>query len=289
MYRVAGLYILAIVTGYFSLHVAVPALLGRSSFTSDLAPLHVLLAALISIIGWGVASAYSAWCNRRLRRVPEQEEATIRQRRAFYAGLLHHVTLIAATLTAVALIILTAVEYCRGLNVSPVRSAAGLLLAVFFGLSAATYRSRVQSYLSLIAVCLACYGFVGMFAVSRARSSMDGAALAVIALILGSISWLLSRFLPSSQTSDSGLCDGTGSHRVAAASVAFGWPGHRAVGRTARSSFDSPRFWRRRACRVRLGLCGARLDSQCFLCRGGGVAAWGPRRTGSSFFTRALA
>ena len=274
VYRVAGLYILAIVTGYFSLHVAVPALLGRSSFTSDLASLHVLLAASISIIGWGVASAYSAWCNRRLRRVPEQEEADD----SAAPGLLRRSP--------------APCDADRGdpdgRRTDPTHRRGVSRRAERFSRSVSR-RPAARRVLRIVGSDLPIESPVlpelarrlpGLLRIrrdvrrvqsekldgrsgTRGHRSDPGIDLVVVFEILAVV-----------PDADSGLCDRTDSNRVAAATVALGEQGHRAVGRTARSSLDSPRFRRRRACRVRLGLCGARLDSQCFLCHGGGVAAW---------------
>ena len=145
-----ALYVLGIGTVYFAVHATAQTLYLRSAADSEVISWHILLAASISLVGWTIATSYSAWCNSRLARVAQEEEQPIRDRLAFYAGWLHHVILAIATFDLFALISTTVQENVRA--APPVHFLEGLLLAVFFGLSGAVYRTKLATYLALISL-----------------------------------------------------------------------------------------------------------------------------------------
>ena len=145
---------------------------------------HLLLLTGISITGWGIASAYATWCNFWLRRITEVKEDAIRKKQAFYAGVLHATTLVAAVAATIGLA--TLIRYCYPATVTTplVPTAAAIGLALLFGLLAVTYRSAGPSYFGIVAMCLASYSAVGLVP-SDDRGAYDGLALATIALVLG--------------------------------------------------------------------------------------------------------
>ncbi|MCU0979380.1 MAG: hypothetical protein MUF25_09465, partial [Pirellulaceae bacterium] len=189
-YRFRWLLALSILAGYFAAHSAI-----LKFFFSDWSPAdsltgHLVVAAAISLLGWTIATGYSAWCEFWLKRVAEAKEAPIRQWHVFYSGMLHHVTLAVATATLGVLVVVSLGLYGDGRPV--LQLAAALLLAAFFGLAGAVYRSKLGSY--------PCYGLAAIFA-ARGIRVPPAAAFGILALVLGLISWLLLRYLRASPKS----------------------------------------------------------------------------------------
>ena len=176
-----ALYVLGIGTVYFAVHATAQTLYLRSAADSEVISWHILLAAGISLVGWTIATSYSAWCNSRLARVAQEEEQPIRDRLAFYAGWLHHVILAIATLDLIALISTTVQENVRA--APPVHFLEGLLLAVFFGLSGAVYRTKLATYLALISLGLSALDIAAVMPLPwQLGGPADAAGLALLGL-----------------------------------------------------------------------------------------------------------
>ena len=179
----AVLYVLAIGTIYFAFHATAQTLFLETREMTEAILWHVLLAAGISLVGWAIAVGHSAWCNVLLAGASNEEARPILHRREFYAGWLQHVVLAVAMLDL--LVLFSTAVHANFRGAPPEFLAAGLLLAVFFGLSGAVYASRVGTYLALISL--------GLFTVNLAAvvpwlgpegGPADAAFLALLALLM---------------------------------------------------------------------------------------------------------
>ena len=182
-YRFRWLLALSILAGYFAAHSAIQRFFFSGWSPADSMTGHLVVAAAISLLGWTIATGYSAWCEFWLKRVAEAKEAPLRQWHVFYSGMLHHVTLAVATATLGVLLVVSFGLFGDGRPL--LQLAAALLLAAFFGLSGAVYRSKLGSYLSLAAMAVAAVSVARVFPLPEGT---EGALLATLGLVLAALS-----------------------------------------------------------------------------------------------------
>ncbi|MFO0911659.1 MAG: hypothetical protein U0795_01775 [Pirellulales bacterium] len=160
--RWPALYVVAVAAGYFGIHSAVQAVAPR---TPQLPDLHLLVAAMISMAAWLLATGYAIWCGLLIERVAETKEAEYRDRRDFYGGLTVHLTTL-ASIVALGLVagrvLVPGWPASSGGSPSPVWLApAGVLLAIQLTLAGSLYGSQLLSYLALAAVSLVTWSVAG--------------------------------------------------------------------------------------------------------------------------------
>ena len=80
-YRVAWLYLLSLAATYFAVHATAHGFFMATWPASRAISAHLFLATAISLLGWTVASVYASWCGALVRRVAEDREPAIRERR----------------------------------------------------------------------------------------------------------------------------------------------------------------------------------------------------------------
>ena len=197
--RWVWLYALALACACLAIHAEACRWIGTPT-TVDNVSRHILLLTVISLVGWLIAISYSAWCDFWLRRVAEEREEAIRQRKSFYAGVLYGATLVAGTVATASLGILTLSRYSAPVPAFWVPVATGICAAVLFALCGATYRSSAPLMLSMAAFCLTSYNIVGLCSFGY-RSTYDALALAAIALICAVKSTAIRRLFPAPDSS----------------------------------------------------------------------------------------
>ena len=187
IYRLPLLYLLSLFFGYVSIQEAVQKLLLSNRTVPEAMAAHLVVVAVVSVMGWAIATGYSTWCDLRLRRVAKEQEPAIRGRRLFYGGLLHHMTS-GTALVALGLLFLMSLEANPERVVPLLISAAGVL-ALFFALSGAVYQVPLWSYLSLTALSLGVLNLVAAVSLPWPKGPVGGFSLALLGLAMASISW----------------------------------------------------------------------------------------------------
>ncbi len=183
-YRETWLYVVGILATYFAIHSIAQASWFEGWSIESAATAHIAIASAISLLGWLIASSYAWWCNALLRRCAEEKEASVQLSRDYYSGLLCHVT------TVIGLVSL-AMLWFLWLGSSPVAWTLGsaTLLAILFALAASAYRTRLGSYLSLIALTLAVFsGFQWLQLPSMPQSTVL-AGLGFLAAVVSCLSY----------------------------------------------------------------------------------------------------
>ena len=194
-YRSALLYGLALFFGYVSIHAAVQKLLLSGRPVPEMMSFHLVVAAVVALLIWAIATGYSAWCGRRLGLLSEEDQIEIRARRLFYGGLLHRVNCGMALLALLQLFLMRLAFHPESV-LSLLLGAAGLL-ALFFALSGAVYQAPVWSYASLIALSLGVPNLVGVVGFPWPSGSANGVCLAALGFLLA---LLASRLWRQEQT-----------------------------------------------------------------------------------------
>ena len=187
VYRLPLLYLLSLFFGYVSIQEAVQKLLLSNRTVPEAMAAHLVVVAVVSVMGWAIATGYSTWCDLRLRRVAKEQEPVIRGRRLFYGGLLHHMTF-GTALLALGLLFLMSLE-ANPERVVPLLSGAAGVLALFFALSGAVYQVPLWSYLFLTALSLGVLNLVAAVSLPWPRGPVGGFSLALLGLVMASISW----------------------------------------------------------------------------------------------------
>ncbi len=187
-----ALYVISLITGGLAIHLTVQ-LLALETLPHRLAlSWQVFLGALLTVVGWSLATLYTIRCRRRLNTSPDSQG--LRKDLELYGGLLHHVAAFAA-----AIVLASACAF----GIPPHYLSAPLLLSIgllilFFGLASLTYQSLLPSYISLLAVGLAALHLssIGMQA-WPAVGSLDAPAIAFLGLILVSLASIVTARMES--------------------------------------------------------------------------------------------
>ncbi len=182
IYRSPLLYGLSLFFGYVSIHEVVQKLLLSDRTVPEAMAAHLAVVAVVSMMGWAIATGYSAWCDLRLRRVAKEEKEAIRGRRLFYGGLLHHMTF-GTALVALGLLFLMSLEANPESVPSLLLAAAGVL-SLFFGLSGAVYQVHLWTYLSLTALSLGVLNLLAVVSLPWPRGPATGVCLAALGVLL---------------------------------------------------------------------------------------------------------
>lgn len=189
VYRSPLLYGLALFFGYVSIHTAVHRLLVSDRALPERMAIHLLVAAIVALMGWAIATGYSAWCNRQLGLVDEEDQERIAAQRLFYGGILHYVNS-GVALFALLQLFLMSLAFHRDSVLSLLLGVSGIL-ALFFALSGAVYRVPLWSYASLIALSLGVPNLVGVLSLPWPRGPSNGVCLGALGFLLALVA---SRF-----------------------------------------------------------------------------------------------
>ncbi len=183
--RVPWLYVVSLVAAYFSLQATAHGYFFRAWAIQPAISAHLLLAVMISLVGWSVARVHALWCQWMLARVAEDQESAIRERRDFYSGWLQSVT----SFVCVAALATVALNWFNEQSQPEWSLVTAALLALFFGLAAAVYRSQVGSYLSLTAMTVAVLSALSLIELPPAVTPVALAGLGVLGATLSFALW----------------------------------------------------------------------------------------------------
>ncbi len=199
-YRVHWLAITALLASYFAVHSLTHALVLQSADTGQAIAMHLLLAAVLSLLGWILAGTYAVWCGALLKRVAEADEAEIYTKRAFYVAILYHVISLITVVTVVLILVIW--RYYQPTSTFCLLGAAGIS-AIVLASAASIYRSQVMTYLALAAISLALLIGQGTLPIAH----WDGAAaiVATVAILIACLLMCRSACYPAAVQTSSDL------------------------------------------------------------------------------------
>lgn len=191
-YRVSWLAITALLASYFAVHSIAHTLVLQSADTGQAFAMHLLLASMLSLLGWILAGIYAAWCGALLKRVAESDEAEIYAKRAFYVAIFYQII----SLITVATVVLTLVtwRYYQPTSTFCLLGAAGIS-AIVLAWAASIYRSQVMTYMGLAAVSLAL--LIAQETLPIAQWDGAPAVVATVAILIACLLMCRSAFYPA--------------------------------------------------------------------------------------------
>lgn len=173
-------YIAFLVTLFLAVHFSFQIHYLSNNTLTVAASWHAALAASIALGGWIFATSY----NIRWKQRKACNAKTTSNTNAFYGDALYHLVLAIACLTLTATIYLSMIsEYL------PVPFTISLtLLALFFGLTAFTYRSRLISYIALL--CLGLSGLAISWLLQAVPPTINSGSVLVATIVATSLAIL---------------------------------------------------------------------------------------------------